>query len=105
MNHYLTLGISMNADEETIRHAFRALARRYQPDPDRGSSVEKFRGAFEAYETFRDPLRRAAYDDSLRATYRSTRAVPVEPASTGAASRGIPSDVSSSTVAGLRRII
>ena len=69
----------MNADEETIRHAFRTLARRYHPDAGRGSSVEKFRGAFEAYETLRDPLRRAAYDDSLRATYRSTRAIPVEP--------------------------
>jgi DnaJ-class molecular chaperone len=29
--------------------------------------VEKFRQIFEAYETLRDPLRRAAYDVSLRA--------------------------------------
>jgi len=28
--------------------------------------VEKFRQIFEAYETLRDPLRRATYDDSLR---------------------------------------
>ena len=69
----------MNADGETIRHAFRTLARRYHPDAGSGSSVEKFRGVFEAYETLRDPLRRAAYDDSLRATRRSTRPIPVEP--------------------------
>ena len=79
MNHYLTLGISMNADEETIRHAFRTLARRYHPDAGTGSSVEKFRNVFEAYETLRDPLRRAAYDHSLRVTRGRTRPFPVEP--------------------------
>jgi DnaJ-class molecular chaperone len=78
MNHYVTLGISMNADEETIRHAFRTLARRYHPDAGSGSSVEKFRNVFEAYETLRDPLRRAAYDHSLRVTRRSTGAIRVE---------------------------
>ena len=29
MNYYLVLGIAEDADEETIRSAFRALARRY----------------------------------------------------------------------------
>src|SRR5207249_10715466 len=79
MNHYVTLGISMNADPEPIRHQFRTLARRYHPDAGSGSSVEKFRGIFEAYETLRDPSRRAAYDDSLRKTPAMARLISVEP--------------------------
>src|SRR5438874_10067382 len=79
MNHYVTLGVSVNADEETIRHAFRTLARRYHPDAGSGSSVETFRSVFEAYETLRNPVRRAAYDDSLRPTTKRTRGIPVEP--------------------------
>jgi len=31
MNYYVVLGIAEDADEETIRSAFRALARRYHP--------------------------------------------------------------------------
>ena len=34
MNYYVVLGIAEDADEETIRSAFRALARRYHPDVD-----------------------------------------------------------------------
>jgi curved DNA-binding protein CbpA len=67
MNYYVILGVPVDAGDETIRHAFRELARRYHPDAGAGSSVEKFRQIFEAYETLRDPLRRAAYDVSLRA--------------------------------------
>src|SRR6185369_11836368 len=66
MNYYVILGVPVDANDEVIRHAFRELARRYHPDAGAGSSVEKFRQVFEAYETLRDPLRRAAYDVSLR---------------------------------------
>jgi curved DNA-binding protein len=38
MAFYAILGIPPNADEETIRIAFRALARRYHPDVGAGSS-------------------------------------------------------------------
>jgi curved DNA-binding protein CbpA len=78
MNYYLILGIPVDADEETIRHAFRMLARRYHPDAGSGSSVEKFRQIFEAYETLRDPARRALYDNSLQASQaRRGRARPI----------------------------
>jgi DnaJ-class molecular chaperone len=67
MNYYTILGISAAADEESIRRAFRTLARKYHPDAGAGSSPEKFRQIVEAYETLRDRGRRARYDASLRA--------------------------------------
>ena len=65
MNYYVILGIPVDADHESIRHAFRVLARRFHPDAGAGSSAEKFHRIFEAYETLRDPARRAIYDRSL----------------------------------------
>jgi curved DNA-binding protein CbpA len=79
MNCYAVLGIPRDADEETIRTAYRGLARRYHPDRGAGSSAEKFRQAREAYETLIDPGARRLYDLSLR--WAEGRApVRVEPA-------------------------
>ena len=66
MNFYAVLGISRDADEETIRTAYRMLARRYHPDRGAGSCPEKFRQVREAYETLIDGGSRQAYDLSLR---------------------------------------
>ena len=66
MNFYAVLGISRDADDETIRSAYRLLARRYHPDRGAGSSTEKFRRVNEAYETLMDPGSRQAYDLSLQ---------------------------------------
>ena len=79
MNYYVVLGIPEDADEETTRRAFRALVRRYHPDAGVGSSSEKFREIVDAYETLRDPLRRASYDSSLRAARNGARHASVEP--------------------------
>src|SRR5579871_5654375 len=57
MNYYVVLGIAEDADGDTIRSAFRALARRYHPDAGSGSSVAEFRRALEAYATLSDPER------------------------------------------------
>ena len=65
MNYYVVLGIAEDADEETIRSAFRALARRYHPDVGAGSSPVEFQRAREAYETLADPERRRRYDRQL----------------------------------------
>jgi curved DNA-binding protein CbpA len=73
MNYYVVLGIAEDADDETIRSAFRALARRYHPDVGPGSSPIEFQRAHEAYETLADPERRRRYDRQLR----SSRAQPV----------------------------
>jgi curved DNA-binding protein CbpA len=86
MNYYVILGVPVDADDEAIRHAFRELARRYHPDAGVGSSVEKFRQIFAAYETLRDPLRREAYDISLRTPIlrRQTIVEPLRPEPTRA---------------------
>jgi curved DNA-binding protein CbpA len=75
VDHYAVLGISKDADQAAVRRAFRKLARRYHPDVGEGSSSDRFREITEAYETLRDPIRRRAYDRSLRPRMR----VPVEP--------------------------
>jgi len=79
MNYYVILGIPVNADDASIRHAFRMLARRFHPDAGAGSSAEKFHWILEAYETLRDPARRAAYDRSLRSGPLSAPRLNVKP--------------------------
>ena len=73
MDYYVVLGIAEDADEEAIRSAFRALARRYHPDVGAGSSPVEFQRAREAYETLVDRERRRRYDRQLR----GSRAQPV----------------------------
>jgi curved DNA-binding protein CbpA len=66
MSYYVVLGIAEDADSDTIRSAFRTLARRYHPDAGAGSSTAEFRRALEAYETLIDPARRRLHDRELR---------------------------------------
>lgn len=66
MNHYTVLGVSRDADTETIHSAFRTLARRYHPDAGHERAPEKFHRLVEAYQTLSDPLRRQMYDRSLQ---------------------------------------
>jgi DnaJ-class molecular chaperone len=66
MNFYAVLGVPQNADGETLRSAYRILARRYHPDRGVGSSAEKFRQVNEAYETLINPASRHTYDLSLQ---------------------------------------
>ena len=68
MNFYAILGIPRDADEETIRDAYRLLARRYHPDRGAGSSAEKFRQIKQAYETLIDSRSRQEYNRSLQWT-------------------------------------
>lgn len=78
MDFYTLLGIRPDADEMTIRQAYKVLARRYHPDIGEGSSIEKFRQVAEAYETLIEPGRRHRYDVSLR-RFPGPAVVPVEP--------------------------
>jgi curved DNA-binding protein CbpA len=78
MNFYVVLGIAEDADSDTIRSAFRALARRYHPDAGAGSSTAEFRRALEAYETLSDPSRRRLYDRHLRGS-RVKQTIIAEP--------------------------
>ena len=62
VNHYETLEASQNASFETIERIFRFLAKRYHPDCSEHGDRQRFSSIVEAYETLRDPEKRAAYD-------------------------------------------
>ena len=61
---YETLGIGRTADEKELKSAFRKLAMQFHPDRNPGDSAceQKFKEINEAYETLKDPQKRAAYD-------------------------------------------
>lgn len=63
-SHYDTLGVSENADAETITKAFRALARTHHPDanPNDSTAEERFKEISAAYEVLSDDARRREYD-------------------------------------------
>ena len=78
MNYYVLLGVPQDADVDSIRSAFRALARRFHPDVGDGSSADRFREILTAYETLNDPTRRLRYDRTL-GDARVSRPQYVEP--------------------------
>jgi molecular chaperone DnaJ len=63
-DYYEVLGVSRDADDATIKKAFRRLARELHPDVNSHdpAAEEKFKEAAEAYEVLSDPDRRATYD-------------------------------------------
>ncbi len=62
--YYETLGVVKTADEKTLKVAYRKLAMQYHPDRNQGDeeSERKFKEIGEAYDTLKDPQKRAAYD-------------------------------------------
>ncbi len=66
-DYYKILGVSKDADQKTIRQAFRKLARQYHPDvnPDDKTAEEKFKEVNEANEVLSDPEKRKRYDEML----------------------------------------
>ncbi len=63
-DYYQVLGVNRDADESTIKKAYRKLAMKYHPDRNSGDikSEEMFKEAKEAYEILTDANKRAAYD-------------------------------------------
>lgn len=61
-DYYAFLEVPPDADEATIRMAYRALARRYHPDIAGDGSLERMQQLNVAYRTLSDPDRRRAYD-------------------------------------------
>ena len=60
---YSVLGLGREASSSEISRAYRRAARETHPDSHQGNpSVERFNAVRDAYETLRDPNRRAAYD-------------------------------------------
>jgi curved DNA-binding protein len=68
-DYYAILGLERGAGADEIKTAYRRLARKYHPDVSKEKDAEeKFKEMSEAYETLKDPEKRAAYDQL--GTYR-----------------------------------
>jgi len=62
-DYYKILGVDRNADEATIKKAYRKLARKFHPDMNKDSAAEeKFKEVNEAYEVLKDAEKRKSYD-------------------------------------------
>lgn len=63
-DYYEVLGVHRNADESSIKTAYRKLALQFHPDRNPGDkeAEEKFKEAAEAYEVLRDPNKRNIYN-------------------------------------------
>lgn len=60
VDYYELLELSPNANLETIERVFRYFATKWHPDA--GGDKTRFTQLIQAFETFRDPAARAAYD-------------------------------------------
>jgi len=63
-DYYSILGVPRDADEKTIKKAYRRLAREHHPDmnPNNPRAEEKFKELNEAYEVLSDAEKRQRYD-------------------------------------------
>lgn len=63
-DYYEVLGVARDADEESLKKAYRKLAMQFHPDRNQGNdgAEARFKEAGEAYEVLKDAEKRAAYD-------------------------------------------
>ena len=100
-DYYEVLGVPKTADEETLKKAYRALAKKYHPDANPGNkeAEAKFKEASEAYSVLSDPQKRQQYDQFGHAAF--------DPGAGGggaAGSAGIPAAASVAASAGEERL-
>lgn len=72
-NFYIILGVPNTADLETIKAAYRALAKKFHPDKNLGDRIaeERFKEIQEAYTVLSNPEKRKKYD--LKFSYGTTQ--------------------------------
>ncbi|MCR5279942.1 MAG: molecular chaperone DnaJ [Lachnospiraceae bacterium] len=70
-DYYEVLGVDKNADEDTLKKAYRQLAKKYHPDMNPGDkeAEAKFKEASEAYAVLSDPDKRRQYDQYGHAAF------------------------------------
>lgn len=70
-DYYEVLGVDKNADDATLKKAYRALAKKYHPDMNPGDkeAEQKFKEASEAYAVLSDPDKRRQYDQFGHAAF------------------------------------
>ena len=70
-DYYEVLGVDKNADEATIKKAYRGLAKKYHPDmnPDNAEAEAKFKEVNEAYDVLSDAEKKAKYDQFGHAAF------------------------------------
>ncbi|MGF1649589.1 MAG: molecular chaperone DnaJ [Hyphomicrobiaceae bacterium] len=75
-DYYEILGLTRSATDSDLKSAFRRLAKDYHPDrnPDNPEAERKFKEINEAYETLKDPQKRAAYDQFGHAAFEGAGA-------------------------------
>jgi curved DNA-binding protein len=63
-DYYAALGVERGASQDEIKKAYRRLAQKYHPDVSKEPEAEvRFKEIAEAYQTLKDPEKRAAYDE------------------------------------------
>ena len=72
-DYYDVLGIDRNADEKTIKKAYRKLAKKYHPDTNAGNpdATDKFKEVNEAYDILSDPKKKKMYDQFGHAAFEA----------------------------------
>src|SRR6266516_5593935 len=61
-NYYAILGVPIDADSETLKRAYRQLARRYHPDLAGPEGAVQMKRINRAYDVLSDPEKRLNYD-------------------------------------------
>lgn len=73
-DYYEVLGVDKNANDDTIKKAYRTLAKKYHPDmnPGNAEAEQKFKEINEAFDVLSNPEKRSKYDAYGHAAFDPT---------------------------------